>query len=77
MLGRLQRIVSGEAAPSIYDLNFYTHELDEAERYAALGHTSGDLGSGEMYEVWNNVHTAALEDYGVTGDDLFHPEVPE
>jgi hypothetical protein len=32
-----------------------------------------DLGSSEMYDVWNNVHTASLEDYGVSGADLFYP----
>jgi hypothetical protein len=23
--------------------------------------------------VWNDVHTAALEDYGISGADLFYP----
>jgi hypothetical protein len=52
-----------------YDQNFYTHELDEAGRYAQLGYgpeSGADLGSSEMYDVWNNVHTASLEDYGVS-----------
>ena len=26
-----------------------------------------------MYGVWDDVHTAALEDYGISGADLFHP----
>jgi hypothetical protein len=26
-----------------------------------------------MYDVWNNVHTAALEDYRISGADLFYP----
>ena len=59
-----------------YDQNFYTHELDEAGRYAQLGYgpeSGTDLGSSEMYDVWNNVHTASLEDYGVSGGDLFYP----
>ena len=62
--------------PTSYDLNFYTHELDEAGRYARLGfgpESGVDLGSPEMYDVWNDVHTAALEDYGISGADLFHP----
>jgi hypothetical protein len=75
MINRLRAIASEQLEPTIYDLNFYPHELDEAGRYAVLGHPVGDLGSDEMYEVWNDVHTAALEDYGVDGEDLYHPEV--
>lgn len=26
-----------------------------------------------MYDVWNNVHTAALEDYRISGAGLFYP----
>jgi hypothetical protein len=76
MLDRLTSITSGAMKPTSYDLNFFTHELDEAGRYAKLGYgpESGvDLGSPELYEVWNDVHTAALEDYGVRGADLFYP----
>jgi hypothetical protein len=76
MLDRLTSIAAGDMEPTSYDLNFYTHELDEAGRYAQLGfgHESGaDLGSPKMYDVWNDVHTAALEDYGISGADLFYP----
>ncbi len=76
MLDRLTSIASGAMKPTSYDLNFFTHELDEAGRYAQLGfgpESGVDLGSSEMYEVWNDVHTAALEDYGVRGSDLFYP----
>jgi hypothetical protein len=76
MLDRLTSIAAGGIEPTSYDLNFYTHEQDEAGRYAKLsfGPESGvDLGSSEMYEVWNDVHTAALEDYGIPDKDLFHP----
>jgi hypothetical protein len=78
MLDRLTSIAAGDMEPTSYDLNFYTHELDEAGRYAQLGfgpESGVDLGSPEMYDVWNDVHTAALEDYGVSGADLFYPEV--
>ena len=78
MLDRLTSIAAGDMEPTPYDLNFYTHELDEAGRYAQLGfgpESGVDLGSPEMYDVWNDVHTAALEDYGVSGADLFYPEV--
>ena len=76
MLDRLASIAAGDMEPTSYDLNFYTHELDEAARYAQLGFgpesawTSGDL---TMYDVWNDVHTDALEDYGISGVDLFYP----
>ena len=76
MLDRLTSIAAGDIEPTSYDRNFFTHELDEASRYAKLGFgpDSGvDLGSPEMYEVWNDAHTAALEDYGVSGADLFYP----
>ena len=76
MLDRLTSIVAGDMEPTSYDRNFYTHELDEAGRYAQLGfgpESGVDLGISEMYEVWNDVHTAALEDYGIRGADLFYP----
>jgi hypothetical protein len=76
MLDRLTSIAAGDMEPTSYDLNFYTHELDEAGRYAQLGfgpESGADLGSPEMYDVWRNVHTAALEDYGTSGADLWYP----
>jgi hypothetical protein len=76
MLYRLTSIAAGNMEPTSYDLNFYTHELDEADRYARLGfgpESGVDIGSPEMYDVWNDVHTAALEDYGISGADLFYP----
>jgi len=76
MLDRLTCIAAGDIEPTSYDLNFFTHELDEASRYAQLGfgpESGVDLGRVEMYEVWNDVHTATLEDYGISDADLFHP----
>jgi hypothetical protein len=76
MLDRLTSIVAGDMEPTSYDLNFYTHELDEAGRYARLGfgpESGVNIGSPEMYDVWNDVHTAALEDYAISGVDLFYP----
>jgi len=76
MLGRLASIAADDMEPTPYDLNFFTHELDEASRYAKLGfgpESGVDLGSAEMYEVWNDVHTATLEDYGISDADLFYP----
>ena len=76
MLDRLTSIAAGDMKPTSYDRNFFTHELDEAGRYAKLGfgpESGVDLGGAEMYDVWNDVHTAALEDYGIRGADLFYP----
>jgi hypothetical protein len=76
MLSRLSAIAADEMEPTRYDLNFYTHEQREAERYEQLGYGSeADLGASDMYDVWNNVHTAALEDYGISDRDLYHPDV--
>ena len=76
MLDRLTSIAAGDMKPTSYDRNFFTHELDEAGRYAKLGfgpESGVDLGTADMYDVWNDVHTAALEDYGIRGADLFYP----
>ena len=76
MVDRLKSIAAGEMEPTSYDKNFYTHELDEAARYDALGlgpESGVNLQGSQMYEVWNNVHTAALEDYGISDADLFYP----
>jgi hypothetical protein len=70
MLGRLRRIASGGMDVTPTDRTFYTHQLRVFVRYRRLGHATGDPG----YEVWNNVHTAALEDYGVReGPHVLYP----
>jgi hypothetical protein len=46
MLDRLTSIADDDMEPTSYDLNFYTHELGEADRYAQLGfgpESRGDL----------------------------------
>jgi len=79
MVDRLDRILDGALTPTDFDRRFYSHELRELERYRALGIPDGvDPG----YDVWNDVHTAALEDYGLSELDregrstLYHPDVP-
>jgi hypothetical protein len=77
MVDRLRRIAGGEIQPSRYDLNFYSHELREFVRYRREGFPAG---GGDDYDLWNNTHAAALEDYGLpelddNGDrTLFHPD---
>jgi hypothetical protein len=75
MTARLRRIAAGEMQATSSDMNFYTHELRESVRYRNLGHPSGDPG----YDVWNNAHTATLEDYGLKEGPgvLYHPSVSE
>jgi len=75
MLDRLERIARGELEASDTDKRFYTHEIREFERFRALG-----FGDTEMPEIgspiWNNVHTATLEDFQLKDDPalLYTPE---
>lgn len=58
----------GELQPTDIDKRFYTHEIRELERYRNLDVEDGKLpyNSGE---VWNNTHTATLEDYQLGNDE--------
>lgn len=60
MIDRLERILRGEISVTDIDKRFYTHEIRELARYRALGVPDGKEG-----DVWNNAHTAALEDYKI------------
>jgi hypothetical protein len=77
MVDRLRGIASGEMEPTHYDLNYYSHELREYVRYHRQGFAAG---AGDDYDLWNNAHTATLEDYGLRELDdhgnrsLFHPD---
>lgn len=78
MLERLRKINKGQLAATDWDKRFYTHELREYERYQVLGVADGtDPGR----EVWNNAHTATLEDFGLSDytvdgvHTLYHPEI--
>ena len=73
MLERLEAIERGELEITDYDKRFYTHEIREYERYKNLGIEDGvDPG----YDVWNDVHTATLEDYKINEIEqpLYHPD---
>lgn len=74
MISRLKKISNGEMASEQVDLNYYTHECREFERYCNLGWESGEPDGIEGYDLWNNAHTATLEDFKITNDDLFHPD---
>ena len=66
------------------DLEFYAHELRESARYRKLGYEDRKTGEvwqpsdqDEAYQVWNDTHTATLEDYGIKEGQgvLYHPSV--
>lgn len=62
MIERLEKIITGELQITDTDKRFYTHEIRELERYRNLGIKDGELPTNPG-ELWNNTHTATLEDY--------------
>ncbi|WP_159873993.1 MULTISPECIES: pyocin [unclassified Raoultella] len=62
MIDRLEKILNGQLKATDIDKRFYTHEIRELERYRNLSVKDGTLPPNEA-EVWNNTHTATLEDY--------------
>ena len=75
MIDRLEKILTGELQVSDTDKRFYTHEIRELERYRALGIADVTVPEN-CYEVWNNTHTATLEDFKLSSDEklLYVPE---
>ncbi|RNT21912.1 klebicin D activity protein [Klebsiella aerogenes] len=78
MIERLEKIIKGEMKPTDTDKRFYTHELRELERYRNLGIKDGEVPKNYA-EVWNNTHTATLEDYKINErtQPLYTPEAEE
>ena len=80
MVERLRRIATQTLVAEPVDLRFYTHELREYLRYKKLGYPTGQPADPDQaYELWNNAHTATLEDYKLKEGFgvLFHPSVEE
>jgi hypothetical protein len=78
MIQRLRDIATGRLRATDSDLSFYAHELREFVRYRRLGWPTGQpAGVDAMHELWNNAHTAALEDFGLRERPgvLYHPSV--
>jgi hypothetical protein len=77
MIARLRLIADRKLAAAEQDLNFYAHELREFVRYRRLGF---ETGRGDDWSLWNDLHTATLEDYGLREKDdsgnysLYHIE---
>ena len=78
MIDRLERISRGELEVTDTDKRFYTHEIREFERLKALGYGDTEMPDKDS-SVWNNVHTATLEDYKLKDDPtlLYTPEALE
>lgn len=74
MIGRLKNIEKGKMPPDQVDLNYYTHECREYQRYCNLGWEKGEPDGVAGYDLWNNAHTATLEDFKLKDGDLFHPD---
>lgn len=73
---RLRDIATGRIQATPADLNFYTHELREFVRYRSLGYKTGLPDDPDIaHRLWNNAHTATLEDYGLKEAPgvLYHP----
>lgn len=80
MVERLRSIATKTSVPEPVDLRFYTHELREYLRYKKLGYPTGQpTNPDDAYELWNNAHTATLEDYKLKEGFgvLFHPSVED
>jgi hypothetical protein len=80
MVERLRDIAQNRLKPEPVDLRFYTHELREYIRYKKLGYPTGQPDDPDQaYELWNNAHTATLEDYSLKEGFgvLFHPSVED
>ena len=82
MVERLRRIARGEIAATPEDKAFYSHELRESVRYRKEGWRTGQpVDPDAQRALWNDVHTATLEDYKLRErskegkSTLFHPEV--
>ncbi len=78
MIDRLERILKGELQITDTDKRFYTQEIRELERYRNLGIKDREI--PENYdEVWNNTHSATLEDYKIDErkQPLYTPEADE
>lgn len=80
MVERLRGITTQTLLAEPVDLRFYSHELREYLRYKKLGYPTGQPADpDEAHELWNNAHTATLEDYKLKEGFgvLFHPSVEE
>ena len=73
MIDRLEKILAGELMITDTDKRYYTHEVRELERYRNIGVADGPIPDEIKEPLWNNAHTATLEDYKLADDkSLFY-----
>ena len=83
MIKRLEDILSNKIEITDYDKRFYTHEIREFERYKALGYENTLQKNITENDIYNNAHSATLEDYKINELDLngnrqlYHPDIEE
>ncbi|MEO4030234.1 hypothetical protein ABH313_19595 [Chromobacterium vaccinii] len=78
MIDRLRKIAGGRVEATQYDLNYYSHELREYTRYRRLGWEVGQPSDPmAARDLWNNTHSATLEEYRLRDGQLYHPEAPQ
>ena len=71
MLARQRAIADGKLETTFEDKAFHAHEIDEYQRYQNLGFKEGLPEDEEAQaELWNNTHSAALEDYRMSETEL-------
>jgi hypothetical protein len=79
MVTRLRSIASGGRTAAAQDLRFYSHELRESVLYRQGGYPTGQPAGDAAYDLWDVLHTQALNDYGfprnIAPDFLYHPSV--
>lgn len=68
MIQRLEKILAGHGVPTDTDLRYYTHEIRELERFRELG-LGDDFRPDKESPLWNNAHTATLEDFKLRDDE--------
>ncbi|MDV7391148.1 hypothetical protein RZS08_07340, partial [Arthrospira platensis SPKY1] len=74
MINRLNQIKNGQIQPTDFDKRFYTHELEEFNRFQNKGIPNG-VNDENFYQ---NAHTASLESYSVNEavEKIYPPTVP-
>ncbi|CSG57913.1 IS1 orfB [Shigella sonnei] len=60
MINRLKDIEKGKIPPEQVDLNFYTHECREYQRYCNLGWETGQPDGDAGYALWNHTGFAPI-----------------
>lgn len=68
MIERLEKILKGELVITDTDKRYYTHEIRELERYREIGVEDMTTVKDIDDVVWNNAHSATLEDYKLRDD---------